>query len=95
MRVEVGVAPRVQIDRMRLLQVQAQLGVVPPAAPQLEEPSLCVASIHTRKQHFVTCMHMQMCEAFAQRLPRSAYAALPAGVPVERTTRVRIIDGRE
>ena len=58
MRVEVGVAPRVQIDRMRLLQVQAQLGVVPPAAPQLEEPSLCVASIHTRKQHVATaCMY--------------------------------------
>ena len=94
-RLEAALAPRVQIDRMRLLQVQAQLGVVPPAAPQLEDPSLCVASIHTRKQHFMTCMHMHMCEACAQQLPRSAHAALPAGVPVERTTRVCIIDGRE
>ena len=88
-RVEAALAPRVQIDRMRLLQVPPpQLGVVPPAASQLEDPSLCVASIHTRKQHFVTCMHMHMCEACAQQLPRSAHAALPAGVPVERTTRV-------
>ena len=34
-------------------------------------------------------------EACAQRLPRSADAALPAGMPVEHTTRVFIIDGRE
>ena len=61
---------------------KAQLGVVPPTAIQRADPSLCVASIHTRKRRFVTCMHM--CEVCAQRLPRGADAALPVGVPVER-----------
>ena len=85
-------AMRVQIDRMRLRQVQAQLGVV----PHFEGGPLAVRGVHThtRKQHVTTpCMHM--CEACAQPPPRSADAALPAGVPVERTTRVCIIDGRE
>ena len=87
-----------QIDRMRLLQVQAQLYVVPPAAPHLEGGALAVRGVqtHARKQHVTTpCMHTYVCEACAQRLPRSADAALPAGVPVERTTRVCIVDGRE
>ena len=55
-----------QIDRMRLLQVQAQLYVVPPAAPHLEGGPLAVRGVHThtRKQHVTTpCMHM--CEACA------------------------------
>ena len=87
---------RLQSDRMRLQQVQGQLGVVPPATSHFEGGPLTVRGVHThtRKQHVTTpCMHM--CEACAQRLPRSADVALPAGVPVERTTRVCITDGRE
>jgi hypothetical protein len=87
-----------QIDRMRLLQVQAQLYVVPPSAPHLEGGPLAVRGVHrhARKQHATTpCMHTYVCEACAQQPSRSADAALPAGVPVERTTRVCIVDGRE
>ena len=83
-----------QIDRMRLQQAQAQLGVV----PHFEGGPLAVRGVHThaRKQHVKTpCMHMCVCEACAQQLPRSTDAAQPAGVPVERTTRVCIAGGRE
>jgi len=84
-----------QIDRVRLLLVQAQLYVVPPAAPHLEGGPLAVRGVHphARKEH-ATTPRMHMCQACAQRLPRSADAALPAGVPVERTTRVCIVGGR-
>jgi len=67
---------RVQIDRMRLRQVQAQLDV----SPHFEGGPLAVRGVHahTRKQHVTTpCMHMR--EACAQQLPRSTDAALRAG----------------
>ena len=67
-----------QIDRMRLLQVQAQLYVVPPAAPQLEGGSLAVRGVHThaRKRHVTTpCMNAHVrvrgvCTAAAQTYSR-------------------------
>jgi hypothetical protein len=101
MRIEREVAElssRLHSDTMRLLQVQVQLYVVPPAAPHLEGGALDVRGVqtHTRKQHVtMSCMHTYVCEACALRLPRSADAALPAGAGVERTTRVCIINGRE
>jgi hypothetical protein len=51
-----------------------------------EDPSLCVVSIYTRVQHgMMPSMHMFTSEACAPAA-RSVDAALPAGVPVERTT---------
>jgi hypothetical protein len=87
---------RAQTNHMRLLQVQAQLSVVRHHwwHPTLrEDPSLWVAFVRTRFQHgLMSGMHI--CYACVQRLARSVDTALPAGVPVERSTRVCIVDGR-
>ena len=62
---------RMQTDRTRLLQVQAQLGVVRHhwRHPTLrEDPSLWVASARTRFQHDVGHAHMRrMCPAAGQK----------------------------
>ena len=92
---------RMQIDAMRMQQVQAQLGVDAPAPPLPGELS-CVVCMDARKQHaMVPCMHMCVCEACAQRLLDARDAAGRQGMrwtpqcpvcraPVERTTRVFI-----
>ena len=84
-------AMRMQSDAMRLQQVQAQLGVAPPAAPQLEEEALCVVCMDAPKQHvMMPCMHMCVCEACAQRL-LEVQTQPPCPVcrtPVEQTSRV-------
>jgi hypothetical protein len=82
---------RMQTKRMRLLQVQAELSVV---RHHWWHPTfLWVASVRTRCQHgLMSGMHI--CDACVQRLARSVDTALPACVPVERSTRVCIVDGR-
>jgi len=88
---------RPQSDRMRLQQEQGQLGVVPPATshfrgrnprcawrPYTHAQAACDDAVHAHVRG--------VCPAAAQR---GADAALPAGVPVERTTRVCIVAVRK
>jgi hypothetical protein len=77
---------------LRMQQVQAQLGIAPPAAPAVEEEALCVVCMDARKQHaMVPCMHMCVCSACAQRLLDAQTPHCPVcRTPVESTTRVFI-----
>jgi hypothetical protein len=75
---------------LRMHQVQAQLGVAPPAAPAVEEEALCVVCMDAPKQHvMVPCMHMCVCEACAQRLLDAQTPHCPVcRTPVRETARV-------
>jgi hypothetical protein len=75
---------------LRMQQVQAQLGVAPPAAPQLEEEALCVVCMDAPKQHvIVPCGHQCVCEACAQQLTQTTSPSCPVcRAPIQETTRV-------
>ena len=56
-----------QSDAMRLQQMEAQLGVAPPAAPAVEEEVLCVVCMDAPKQHIILpCGHQCVCETCAK-----------------------------
>ena len=76
---------------LRVQQMDAQLGIVAPAAaPEVEEEALCVVCMDARKQHvMMPCMHMCVCEACARRLLDAQTPHCPVcRTPAERTTRV-------
>jgi hypothetical protein len=80
---------------LELQQMDAQLGVVPPAAPAPQphaEEALCVVCMDERKQRLmVPCMHVCVCEACALRLLDAQAPHCPVcRTPVESTTRVFI-----
>ena len=83
---------QMQSDAMRLQQMHTQLGVAPPAAPQVEQEALCVVCMDERKQHvMVPCMHMCVCEACAQRPLDAQTPHCPVcRTPVNHSTRVFI-----
>jgi hypothetical protein len=81
---------RLRSDAMRLQQVQAQLGVVPPAAPHLNaEETMCVVCFDALKNHvMVPCMHLCACGPCAQRLLELDASCPVCRGPVERMIRV-------
>ena len=74
---------------LRRQEVQAQLGVVPPA-PQDEDEALCVVCMDAPKRCVVLpCMHMWVCEACTQRLVEQGAQSCPVcRGPIERIERV-------
>ena len=75
---------------LRMQEMQAQLGITPPAAPAVEEESVCVVCMDAPKQHvMVPCMHVCVCEACAQRLLDAQTPHCPVcRTPVRETARV-------
>ena len=75
---------------LELQQMNAQLGVAPPAAPQLEEEALCVVCMDAPKQHIILpCGHQCVCEACAQQLTQTTSPSCPVcRAPIRETTRV-------
>ena len=88
-------AQRLQMEQelaalaLRMQEMQAQLGVAPPAAPQLEE-ELCVVCMDAPKQHIILpCGHQCVCEACAQQLTQTTSPSCPVcRAPIRETTRV-------
>ena len=85
-----ALASRMQSDAMRLQQMDAQLGVAPPAAPAVEEEVLCVVCMDAPKQHIILpCGHQCVCEACAQQLTQTTSPSCPVcRAPIRETTRV-------
>ena len=75
---------------LRVQQMDAQLGVVAPAASQLEEEALCVVCMDAPKQHIILpCGHQCVCEACAQQLTQTTSPSCPVcRAPIRETTRV-------
>ena len=75
---------------LELQQMNAQLGVAPAAAPQLEEEALCVVCMDAPKQHIIIpCGHQCVCEACAQHLTQATSPSCPVcRAPIRETTRV-------
>jgi hypothetical protein len=74
-------ARRMQSDRLRLLQMQAQLGV-PPAAPAPHpddaEENQCVMCFDAPKDHIIIpCYHVCVCEACANLLTQMSKPLCP------------------
>jgi hypothetical protein len=82
----------------RAQQMDAQLGVEPLAAPAPQphaEEALCVVCTDERKQHaIVPCVHMCVRPAAAGCADGGSVPSVPHARR-ERTTRVRITEGRE
>ena len=84
-----ALAMSVQSDTLRMQQVQAQLGVVPPAAPAPEpEEALCVVCFDAPKDHaIVPCGHICVCEACAEQLTKARTPMCPVcREPIQRQT---------
>ena len=77
---------------LELQQMDAQLGVAPPAAPQLEEEleALCVVCMDAPKNHVVLpCLHQCLCAACAQQLQEQGAQSCPVcRTPIERIGQV-------
>jgi hypothetical protein len=65
-----ALALRMQSDALRMQQMQAQLGVVVPAAPaENQEDNQCVVCMDAPKSRILLpCLHQCVCEACAQRM---------------------------
>jgi len=76
-----ALASRMQSDAMRLQQMHAQLGVVPPAVPAPQpaaEEAMCVVCMDAPKQHIILpCFHWCVCEACAQQLTQTRHPSCP------------------
>ena len=74
-------------------QVEAQLGVAPPAAPAVEEEVLCVVCMDAPKQHSILpCGHQCVCEACAQQLTQKSPPTCPVcRALIQGTTRVYLV----
>jgi hypothetical protein len=86
----------VQSASLQLQQLQAQLGVVAPAAPspQMEaEGALCVVCMDAPKQHIIfPCGHQCVCEACAQQLTQATAPTCPVcRALIQATTRVYLV----
>ena len=84
---------RAQSDTMRVQQMQAELGVVPPVAPAPQpeaEEALCVVCMDAPKSHVIRpCMHMCTCEACTQQLQEQGAQSCPVcRGPIEGIERV-------
>ena len=84
---------RMQSDAILLQQVQAQLGVVAPAAPAPQpeaEGALCVVCMDAPKDHLIRpCMHMCTCEACTRQLLQQGAQSCPVcRGPIEGIERV-------
>ena len=85
-------ARRMQSDRLRLQQMQAQLGV-PPAAPAPHpdaEETMCVVCFDAPKDHLVLpCKHLCVCEACAEQLTTTKTPMCPVcRGPIQQTMKV-------
>ena len=83
---------RVQSDRLRLQQMQTQLGV-PPASPAPHpdaEETMCVVCFDAPKDHLVLpCKHLCVCEACAEQLTKTRTPMCPVcRGPIRETTKV-------
>jgi hypothetical protein len=83
---------RLQSDALLLQQMQAQLGVVPPAAPARNpgaEETMCVVCMHAPKDRIVLpCMHLCACGPCAKRLLELDASCPVCRGPVERMAQV-------
>jgi hypothetical protein len=86
-----ALALSVQSDRMRVLQMQAQLGV-PPAAPAPHpdaEETMCVVCFDAPKQYaMLPCLHMCACEAWVKQLLQLHHRCPVCRAPIERVGQV-------